>query len=151
MKKAHKRNKHDAADIIAIVEKEYFHIDQLQWAYIIDSNNIALIHSKPQRADILIDIWTKVDEKWQISQTEIYDFAIKSDTIQRNSFALNFMSNPEVHFVNNNKIVILSRNGRVAEYPIGMPAQEYYQKKWDGWQNNEPFLQITIFSHTFAK
>ena len=151
LKKAHKRNKHDAADIIAIVEKEYFHIDQLQWAYIIDSNNIALIHSKPQRADILIDIWTKVDEKWQISQTEIYDFAIKSDTIQRNSFALNFMSNPEVHFVNNNKIVILSRNGRVAEYPIGMPAQEYYQKEWDAWQNNEPFLQITIFSHNFAK
>jgi hypothetical protein len=61
------------------------------------------------------------------------------------------MSNPEVHFVNNNKIVILSRNGRVAEYPIGMPAQEYYQKEWDAWQNNEPFLQITIFSHNFAK
>ncbi len=155
IKKALKLGKYDAADRIDVIEKEYNDIDQLQWAYIIDENNIALIHSKPRNEGILpypfIDIWTKINEKWQLTQPEIDDFAIKSDTIQRNSFAIVFLSNPEVYFTSNNKIVKLSRNGQVAEYPIGMPAQEYYQKEWDGWQNNEPFLQITIFSHTLTK
>lgn len=155
LKKAHKRKKHDAADIIAIVEKEYFHIDQLQWAYIIDSNNIALIHSKPRKEGHMsypvIDIWTKANEKWQISKSEIDDFAIRSDSVQRNSFAIDFLSGPEIHFVNNNKVVKLSKNGVLAKYPIGMAAQEYYQREWDAWQNNDQFLQITIFSHTFAK
>ena len=155
IKKALKLGKHDAPDRIAVIEKEYFDIDQLQWAYIIDENNIALIHSKPRNEGILpypfIDIWTKINEKWQLTQPEIDDFAIKSDTIQRNSFAIEFMSDPEIHFVNNNKVVKLSKNGVLAKYPIGMAAQEYYQREWDAWQNNDQFLQITIFSHTFAK
>ena len=154
LKKAHKRNKHDAADIIAIVEKEFDKIDKLQWAYIMDTTHILTARIRPYNKEkfhyAFLDIWQKNNGKWQLKETEIDDSAIKSDTIQRNSFAINFMSNPEVHFVNNNKIVILSRNGRVAEYPIGMPAQEYYQKEWDSWQNNEPFLKITIFTHTFA-
>ena len=153
-KKALKIGKYEAADRIAVIEKEYHDIDQLQWAFIIDSNHIATVHSRPFKNGHLpyptIDIWSKTGEKWQISKSEIDDFAIISDTIQRNSFALDFVSGSEIHFVNNNKAVKLSKNGHITENPIGMPAQEYFQKELDGWQNSEPFLQVTIFSHTLT-
>lgn len=155
LKKALKRSKYDAADIIAIIEKEYFKIDQLQWAYLIDSTHILAVHAKPYNEKTYtfpsIDIFEKNNGQWQLTKTGIDDFAEQTDTIKRNSFALELLSDPVVHFTAKNKVVKLSKHGLVAEYPIGMLGQEYNIKEWDGWQNSDPFLQITIFSHTFAE
>lgn len=153
LKKALKRSKYDAADIIAIIEKEYHKIDQLQWAYLIDSTHILAVHAKPYNEKTYtfpsIDIWEKNNGQWQLTKTGIDDYAEQTDTIKRNSFALDFLSGAHYHFLNNMKVVKISRC-HVVENTIGMPSQEYWLKYWEGYQNNDPFLQITIFSHTLT-
>lgn len=153
LKKALKRSKYDAADIIAIIEKEYHKIDQLQWAYLIDSTHILAVHAKPNNEKTYtfpsIDILEKNNGQWQLTKTGIDDFAEQTDTIKRNSFALDFLSGAHYHFLNNMKVVKISRC-LVVENTIGMPSQEYWLKYWEGYQNNDPFLQITIFSHTLT-
>ena len=154
LKKALKRSKYDAADIIAIIEKEYYKIDHLQWAYLIDSTHILAVHTKPHNEKTYtfpsIDIWEKNNGQWKLTKTGIDDFAEQTDTIKRNSFALDYLSGAHYHFLNNMKVVKISRC-HVVENAIGMPSQEYWLKYWERYQNNDPFLQIVIVHNVIVE
>ena len=144
------------ADLIDAVWKYYENRDRIDFAYYVDSNNIAMVRApwsnKNNHHKEVLDWWKFIDGQWKMVMEGIEDrafFEVPSDSsLQRSNAEIGWLSGARV-VVFNDKFVCLSPNGTPI-YPVGISRRAYYASR-DKWlQVNDTFLQISIISHTFA-
>ena len=72
----------------------------------------------------------------------------KDSIMNRNNIPLNCMGN--IIRVVGNRIVSLTKEGCV-ENPVGMEVTDYFKERNQFLYENNPFIQVFIFSHDFLK
>lgn len=150
-RKASKIKKTHTPDIIYCLNKEYNNIDQLQFAYILDTNHIAIGVHRAKENVLYIDVWYRIGGEWKIKHNALYDdgFMFKPErVIRRNTLPLGFLVGSKVYFMDN-KLVSISDNAAV-ENPINLSVKDYFIEQNKYLETNEYFVQIFIYSHTLT-
>lgn len=143
------------ANIIDILLEVYSDMDVMIDASFLDKEHI-LIQRKPSTESgvrsALLDVWeNQHDVGWKRVVADIQDdgwTSHKDSIMNRNNIPLNCMGN--IIRVVGNRIVSLTKEGCV-ENPVGMEVTDYFKERNQFLYENNPFIQVFIFSHDFLK
>lgn len=151
------KKKLSGADLIEEIRPLIFAHDRIEYAYLIDEGNVAIVRVPRKIGQSLtkatLDWWNKQEGTWRRKYTDVEDWAYYevpyTEPVRRNHLQIDWLSGASV-VVFNDKILSIKTNA-VPISPLGISRKDYHEWQEHWLLHHDTHMQIAIITHDFAQ